>query len=257
MKVVLLAGGNSTRMAPYSAWTEKSLLPINGKPIIRIIIDRIQASILPNIITGPEIEYIVCILGKYRPNFEWEFRDTRSIPIEFSEKVEAIGTATHYYYAAEKEFHFSPEETVLIHYADALTELDYAHFLKVFEESKTEAMIAVTKNAKHDYSEIVLEDTSPIDDMLTLRRVEEFHEKPRLTAPTWTGIMLLKHKIMQEEFGNPLFGKRCDFAYDIFPKLVEKKKLYAYSYDGMWLDCGNLHSYSKAVEQFRGGSLFV
>ena len=38
MKVVLLAGGKSTRMAPYSAWTEKSLLPLNGKPIIRIII---------------------------------------------------------------------------------------------------------------------------------------------------------------------------------------------------------------------------
>ena len=51
----------------------------------------------------------------------------------FSEKVEAIGTATHYYYAAEKEFHFDPNETILIHYADALTELDYADFLQHFE----------------------------------------------------------------------------------------------------------------------------
>jgi NDP-sugar pyrophosphorylase family protein len=43
-----------------------------------------------------------------------------------------------------------------------------------------------------------------------------------------------------------------DFAYDIFPRLVERKKLYAYLYDGEWLDLGNLPAYSKAVERYRG-----
>ena len=47
--------------------------------------------------------------------------------------------------------------------------------------------------------------------------VEAFHEKPDLTEPTWTGIALLKHRVMQEEFGYPLFDKKMDFAYDIFP----------------------------------------
>jgi NDP-sugar pyrophosphorylase family protein len=249
VKIVLLAGGNSTRMAPYSAWTEKSLLPINGKPIIRIIIDRIFDALMPS-------DIIICLLGKYRDNFRWELRDSQQ-NIRFSEKVEAIGTATHYYYAAEKEFHFKEDDTVLIHYADALTELDYAHFLKVFEESGVEALVAGTTRAKHDYSEIVLEDTSPIADELTFRRVEEFHEKPELKRPTWTGIMLIKHRIMQREFGNPLFGKKVDFGYEILPKLTEKKKLYAYLYDGVWEDVGNLHAYSKAVEKYRGGSLFV
>lgn len=183
------------------------------------------------------------------------------IPIKFSEKVEAIGTATHYYYAAEKEFHFSPDETVLVHYADALTELDYAAFLKRFEElepgplGEPEAMIAVTKNAKHDYSEVVFEPQTGF--LPNIYQVKEFNEKPRLVAPTWTGIMLLKHRVMQQVFGTPLFGKKWDFAYDVFPKLVEQKKLYAYLYDGIWEDVGNLHSYSKAVEKYRGGSLFV
>jgi NDP-sugar pyrophosphorylase family protein len=253
VKVVILAGGSATRMQPYSYYTEKSLLPLaGGKPIIRIIVDRLINTF------GPYThQTIICILGKYRPNFEWEFRDMlHDIPIGFSEKVEAIGTATHYYFAAEKEFNFSPDETVLIHYADALTELDYAHFLKEFEETGRESMIAVTKNAKHDYSEVGL-GTEILPDGSSIMRVDAFHEKPKLESPTWTGIMLLKHRVMQEEFGTPLFGKKSDFAYDIFPKLVEKKKLYAYLYDGIWEDVGNLHSYSKAVEKYRGGSLFV
>ncbi len=97
------------------------------------------------------LDFIVCILGKYGPNFTWEFRDlVKNISINFSEKVETIGTATHYYFAAEKEFHFKPDETILIHYADALTELDYAHFLKTFEDGASagiQTMIAVTRNA--------------------------------------------------------------------------------------------------------------
>jgi NDP-sugar pyrophosphorylase family protein len=64
----------------------------------------------------------------------------------------------------------------------------------------------------------------------------------------------LKHRVMQEEFGTPLFDKKMDFAYDILPRLVERKKLYAYLYDGEWLDLGNLHAYSKAVERYRGGN---
>ena len=252
MKVVILAGGSATRMQPYSYYTEKSLLPLaGGKPIIRIIIDRITKYIP----TDTE-DIIICVLGKYLDNFRWEFRELDFQKIRFSEKVEAIGTATHYYYAAEKEFHFKEDETVLIHYADALTELDYAHFLKTFEESGQDAMIAVTKNAKHDYSEVVL-GIDDLPDGHSIMGVRGFHEKPTLAYPTWTGIMLLKHRIMQQEFGNPLFGKKWDFAFDVFPKLVEKKKLYAYLYEGLWEDVGNLHSYSKAVEKYRGGSLFV
>jgi NDP-sugar pyrophosphorylase family protein len=243
MKVVLLAGGKSTRMAPYSSWTEKSLLPLNGKPIIRIIIDKI----LDQLADMRHLDFIVCILGKFGPNFAWEFRDLiRNISINFSEK-EAIGTATHYYFAAEKEFHFKPDETILIHYADALTELDYTHFLKTFEEGIStgmQAMIAVTKNAKHGYSEVLMRGDN-------VGPVEAFHEKPGLTEPTWTGITLLKHRVMQEEFGTTLFGKKMDFAYDIFPRLVKRQKLYAYLYDGEWLDLGNLHAYSKAVEKYR------
>ena len=250
MKVVLLAGGSATRMQPYSYYTEKSLLPLaGGKPIIRIIYERLRDSRLCE-----SEDFVICILGKYLANFLWEFRDVPRI--QFSEKVEAIGTATHYYYAAEKEFHFDPDETVLVHYADALTELDYADFLGTFEACGKDAMIAVTKNAKHDYSEVSL-GIDDLPDGHTILGVRAFHEKPTLEQPTWTGIMLLKHRVMQEEFGTPLFGKKQDFAYDIFPRLVEKKKLYAYLYDGIWEDVGNLHSYSKAVEKYRGGSLFV
>jgi NDP-sugar pyrophosphorylase family protein len=247
-----MAGGLAQRMIPYSYYTEKSLLPLaGGRPIVRIIVERIR-QYLGQV---PPSNFIFCISEKYRDHFEWEFRNEGH---NFSAKIEAIGTATHYYYAAEKEFHFVPNETVLIHYADALTELNYAHFLKVFEESGKNAMIAVTKNAKHEYSEVIIQ--TPFDDSEQRYAtppkqailVEKFHEKANLTAPTWIGIVLLKHRVMQEEFGNSLFGKKADFGYDVFPRLAEKEKLYAYLYNGMWEDLGNVKSYSKAVEKYRG-----
>ncbi len=248
-----MAGGCATRMRPYSYYTEKSLLPLTGgKPIIRIIVERI-AQYLEQL---PASDFIFCVSEKYRDHFAWEFRYDG---YNFSAQVEAIGTASHYYYAAEKEFHFDPDETVLVHYADALhTELDYAHFLKVFEESGKEAMITVTKNVKHNYSQVVISsDNSEQEYAISPKqavRVHEFHEKPKLTTPTWTGIVLLKHRVMQEEFGNTLFGIKADFAYDIFPRLAKKKKLYAYQYSGTWMDVGNLYSYTKAVEKYGGSS---
>ena len=133
--------------------------------------------------------------------------------------------------------------------------------MKIFEESGKEAMIAVTNNAKHDYSEVIIQTTHYDDSGREYAippqqavLVEKFQEKPRLTEPTWIGIVLLKHRVIQEEFGTSLFGKKTDFGYDVFPRLAEKKKLYAYLYNGMWEDLGNLHSYSKAVERYRGGS---
>jgi NDP-sugar pyrophosphorylase family protein len=250
-----MAGGLAQRMIPYSYYTEKSLLPLaGGKPIVRIIVERIRrylGQVSPS-------NFIFCVSEKYKDHFEWEFRNEG---YNFSAKIEAVGTATHYYYAAEKEFYFDPNETVLIHYADGLTELDYAHFLKVFGESGKDAMIAVTKNAKHEYSEVIIQtpsfdnieqrDTTPPKQAVL---VERFHEKANLTAPIWIGVVLLKHRVMQEEFGNSLFGKEADFGYDVFPRRAEKEKLYAYLYNGMWEDLGNLKSYSKAVEKYRGVS---
>ncbi len=61
------------------------------------------------------------------------------------------------------------------------------------------------KELKHDYSEVLMrgDDVGP---------VEAFHEKPRLTEPTWTGIALLKHRVMQEEFGTPSLTKKNGFC---------------------------------------------
>lgn len=241
MRVFIMAGGESSRMFPFSAIQEKSLLKIGGKPIIRILTDRL----LKTGICKPE-ELTVCILGKHIDDFRWEFRDVPGI--KFSPKIEATGTASHYYYAAELEQKVEADEPVMIHYADCLTEIDYEEFVDFFLDSMKDCCIAVTKNAKHEYSEVV---STPGG------YVSEFHEKPELASPTWTGIAAFRHGVIKDIVGDPLFGRKIDFGHDIFPELVKKKQLAAYVYEGRWVDVGTSSGYMKEREAMAGGKSFV
>lgn len=55
-KAVLIAGGYSTRMLPFTRWIPKELLPLNGVPVIQILIEECAAAGIEEIfvITRPD-----------------------------------------------------------------------------------------------------------------------------------------------------------------------------------------------------------
>lgn len=216
----LLAAGESSRMFPLSQIMEKSLLPVDGKPVIRHIYDNLKKS---KNVGGIHI----CCLDKFIKQFCHEFRD-ENIEIIGFEKPE--GTYTTWYSAVDM---VPKNEWSMVHYADCLTEIDYDDFISKIDD-KFDGLIAVTNTVNHDYSEVILQGEHD--------RVWEFREKPQISNYTWSGIGLFQNGNVANLY-NGKSGQ--DFAFDIFPKMIEANKLGAYPYNGYWFDMGNLNSYRK------------
>jgi NDP-sugar pyrophosphorylase family protein len=224
--VFILAAGEANRMYPLNQIMEKSLLPVDGKPVIRHIVDNLQKCRRVGKIT-------ICCLTKFKKQFEHEFRDIPSI--RFYDFEKPIGTYSSWFAAIEDEH--IPEWS-MVHYADCLTKIDYAHFISKIDK-RFDGLIAATGMVKHDYSEIIFDVED--DD----KKVKYFREKPLIHNYTWSGIGIFNENIMK--YGTKL---GIDFAFDIFPQMINEKKLVAYPYNGEWFDVGNLNSYRKVCELY-------
>jgi NDP-sugar pyrophosphorylase family protein len=229
-------------MFPLNTIMEKSLLPINGKPVIRHIVENL---------TVPEVarhlrKITICCLDKFKKQFEHEFRDMPSI--EIMGFLEPIGTATTFLAAIEKENNI--DDFSMIHYADCLTEIDYSQFIEYTYSCKKhygynpDGVIAVTNKVKHDYSEVIIDNEFAPN-------VIEFKEKPLIPTYTWSGIGLFNPQVFRTYTPSTerLFDN-IDIATHILPRMVETNRLRAYPYNGYWYDMGNLNSYRKVCDMF-------
>lgn len=230
--VFILAGGAANRMFPLNVVMEKSLLPINGKPVVRHIVDKIvESGVARNI-------GIVC-LDKFRKNFEHEFRD---LEVKIISSPEPVGTFNTWVDALKQVEIARTTDYVMVHYADCVTEIDYKEFIKSIECGK-DGIIAITNTVKHDYSEVVIHEPT--------NQVRGFWEKPEIAGYTWSGIGIFKKdvflKYKRKDIGT-------DFAYDIFPQMIKKEELNSYVYHGFWADVGNLNSYMKVVKSYENNN---
>lgn len=237
--VFLLAAGEANRMYPLNQIIEKSLLPVDGKPVIRIIVDNIYKQLKHKQLSIRLGKIYICCLDKYAKNFQHEFRDMerdiKIIPFD-----NPVGTFSTFFRASLGE---KNTEWVMVHYADCITEINYRDFAYILckkPKPDYDGIIAVTNMVKHDYSEVSFQ---PDD------RVTNFYEKPKISSHTWSGIGLFHKDNLTLNYKRK--GIDDDFAFDIFPQMIAKKKLAVYEYNGFWADMGNLNAYRKICEKYQ------
>jgi NDP-sugar pyrophosphorylase family protein len=242
MKAVVLAAGDGSRLAPLTTYIPKSMIPVGGKPVVRIILEKLKHAGIRN------EDIIVVCLKKFFKSFEHELRDMDGIEIVGFDANK--GTATHYFFA-DKSFDEQPApyEGVLIHYGDIITDMNYREFIGQYNIHTL--LLATTKNVRHDYSEIIEKYDLDIGE-----RIFRFTEKPRLANPTWTGIMIANRRRILEyiakDVGTIDNPKYQEFAVDIFPLIIRKEPGFVktYEYNGEWYDLGNIRSYAKLWEKY-------
>ena len=217
MLALLLAGGQGSRLAPFTDIIPKALFPINGEPVARIMAKKLLKH---------KMEVVVCINKAWESLFRHEFRD---FPVKFSVSEKPLGTAGEVWNAK----HFI-HETFLVAYADDLTNIDYAE-LVAFHRERPDA-----------FATLALTHKLPLDVGICnvdSDRVVALYEKPIIDLKALTGTAVYEPEIL--EFCKP----NRDFALHVIPQILSsEKKVYADFTNSLWMDIGSLSHYKLACE---------
>ncbi|MCK4454177.1 nucleotidyltransferase family protein [Candidatus Parcubacteria bacterium] len=249
-KAIILAGGKGTRLYPVTKEIPKPLLPIRKKPIINYLVDLFREQ-------GVK-EIAVLINKEFREDFDWWKR--RYYPknkIKIFEEEKPLGTFGGVFLLKD----WLSSSSFFLTNGDELKEIDLNKMASFHQSNQEPATIALVKVPHpQDYGVVVCEK----------EKVKEFLEKPSpsqiLKKFGWAGNPPTNYinsglYLLSPEIFNYLPRYRVKAGYtvpkftmietDIFPKLVQEKKLNALKFQGRWTDCGTWERYSGALRKWR------
>lgn len=242
MKVILLAGGRGTRARPFSDFVPKSMIPIEGRPVIDHVVRYLtQFEIIDEIL-------IVCEFDSSGSQIINYFEGKGSIIHKKISFIEDNKCGTGGAVLRAEDSIKNGSEPFLVWFADNLCALDLTdlvslyHRLKMQLESGKEITgIVVTR--KHRY-----EETGRVSvQAKEYNKIEDFIEKPvvELESPEALGIYLFSEKIFeylhqqQESVTRNKHTNSFDLSHDILAHLPKAgANLYSYSLDQRteWID---------------------
>lgn len=136
-------------------------------------------------------------------------------------------------------------ENVLVLAGDHVYKLDYDLLLNFHRAHGAECTVAVRRVPLDDASRFGVMEVDEND------RITHFDEKPRTPRSTLVsmGIYVFQletlRQALEDDLEDPSSSR--DFGKDIIPRiLAQGKRLYAYPYDGYWVDVGTVFAYWEA-----------
>lgn len=250
VRTVILAGGEGTRLGVLTAKRTKPAVPFGGK--YRIIDFPLSNSVNSNL-------FDVMIVAQYRPHSliehigaggPWDLnRDfTGGVRIYTPYRSHAaswfVGTAD----AVQQNFTFlkrGDPDLILILSGDHIYSMDYSEMIQSHLDRKadvTMATIQVPLDEASRFGIVGIDGAS---------RVTSFVEKPANPPSNLAnmGIYLFDRAILDRLLWEDHMKQDSshDFGKDILPRLVNMGgKVFAYPYEGYWVDVGTVNSYWQA-----------
>ncbi len=250
-RAVILAGGEGSRLGTLTAKRTKPAVPFAGKY-------RIIDFTLSNCVNSEIFD--VMIIAQYRPHSliehigaggPWDLnRDfTGGVRIYTPYKARGasdwfLGTAD----AVQQNFRFiknSNPDFVLILSGDHIYEMNYALMVDAHETNQADLTLATIKVPLKDATRL------GVVGVAADNRVTSFVEKPAEPPSDLAnmGVYLFKTDILNQYLldDHNLPNSSHDFGKDILPKMVtDGARVFAYPYEGYWMDVGTAASYWKA-----------
>jgi NDP-sugar pyrophosphorylase family protein len=228
-RAVILAGGEGTRLRPYTTVLPKPLMPIGDRPVLDIVVRQLKAH---------AFERITIATGYLAELIEAFFRDGDSygIPIDYFREHDPLGTV-----GALALIDGLADEDILVMNGDVLTDIDYGALLRKHKESDAAATIA-TKTRDVQISLGVLrfgEEDDPT-------KLTGYDEKPSIEYTASMGVYCFAPRALAHI--EP--GKRLDFPDLILRLIAAGETVRAWPSDDYWLDIGRHDDYEQAQEEF-------
>lgn len=231
MKAMILAAGLGSRLGQLTRHIPKPLLPVDGVKLMFYTLDNLRGANVSSAIAN--VYYLSEKMYEFREYYEDKYN---ALPTLYCKEEKALsGTAGAL--RACKDF-FEDEEYFIVTSGDILTNFDFKRLI----DYPTDTLATIVLK-RVDISEVSKYGVVVTDDE---GHIIEFQEKPpvELAKSTLinTGIYLFHRNI----FNYIPENKFCDFAKDVFPKLVEEGQLSSITMNDYWNDIGSVESYAQA-----------
>lgn len=221
--MVIMAGGQGTRLRPHTENCPKPLLPLGGKPMLEHIIDRAKAE---------GFHYFVLAVHFLGHMIEDYFGDGSrwQVDIEYLREKSPLGTA-----GAIGLLDPHPEAPFLVSNGDILTDIRYGELLDFHCRHTATATMAVRLHEwQHPFGVV---HTEGVD-------IVGFEEKPIARSHVNAGIYVLEPAALDALTA----GEHCDMP-TLFSRLREKTaRTIVYPMHEPWLDVGRVDDYKSAQE---------
>jgi glucose-1-phosphate adenylyltransferase len=244
---VLMAGGAGTRLTVLSDKRAKPAVPFAGK--YRIIDFTLSNCVNSSI-------YDIAVLTQYRPHSlnvhigigkPWDL-DRQRGGVHLRQPYQGNSADLDWYRgtadAVYRNLDFIQEKNpnlVLILSGDHIYKMDYRPMLEYHQEKGAELTVAVMN--------VPLDETDRFGIMTVNRdmRITEFHEKPKdrdKGTLASMGIYVFSTEVLIERLAEgSAESPRIDFGKDVIPSMIAQDKVYAYPFEGYWVDVGTIQSY--------------
>lgn len=227
MKAIILAGGKGTRLAPYTAVFPKPLMPVDGIPILEVIVKQLAHFRIE--------EITLTVSQQSEPLLSAYFGDGRKygVNISYSQEGKPLGTAG--------PLSLIPDlpKTFLVMNGDILTTLNYQKLIRFHQQQK--GMVTIAMSQKKVPLEL------GVMEFNRAYRLTRYIEKPTLSYSVSMGIYVFEKKVL---------GWIPSKRYLDFPELIQKllrkeKRVVCYPSDDFWLDIGRHEDYEEAQKKFQ------
>lgn len=219
--MVIMAGGQGTRLRPYTEDCPKPLLPVGGKPILEHIIERAKADGIQHFVLA--IHYLGHMIEEYfGDGSRWK------VQIDYLREETPLGTA-----GAISLLTPCPDAPFLITNGDVLTDISYAELIDFHCRHDAVATMAVRLHEWLNPFGVVR--TKGVD-------IIGFEEKPVVYSHVNAGIYVLEPDALAMLQG----GEYCDMP-TLFSNLREGgARTIVYPMHEPWLDVGREEDLQKA-----------
>lgn len=226
MQAVILAGGQGTRLRPYTAVLPKPLMPIGDLPILEIVLRQLRRAGFAEVTLA--VSYLAEMIQAYCGD-----GSRYGLRLRYSRETAALSTA------GPLQLVPGLDGTFLVMNGDLLTTLDYGALVRRHRESGAVATIAThRRSVRIDYGVV-----EPGADGTLARYVE----KPEYHYQVSMGINVLEPRVLEHiRPGEPLGMP------DLMLRLRDAGlKVMTCELPCLWLDIGRMDDYEAALETFR------
>ncbi len=224
-KVVIMAGGEGKRLRPLTKTCPKPMLPVQGKPMLEILLERCKEAGLVKFYFS--VNYLKQqIIDHFGDGSRW------GVDIHYLKETQPLGTAGALSLLPE-----IPEDPVLVLNGDVLTQVPFPALLRFHQEHQAVATICVREHETViPYGVVRTEGTLMV----------ALEEKPTLTNYVNAGVYVLSPQVWKHLNRE----EACDM-----PELLESlqqsnQPIHVFPIHEYWLDVGHLETLERAHQEW-------